>query len=181
MLWSTIKSCAPKALKEAFLTFDEFDLWWRERTILGFNDRRMYSLQSRRILQRDRGKCYPFILDVETNGELGESKIDSSCYIMTTDENGTQSQIVYKQHRSQQNLAWCSLLIGQLIPLVICESYAVWDRVKAEPALSGAFPWSCTRYSHVMCAFKRTLNLAVNLDISAPKGIIWSSLVFSKI
>ena len=43
-------------------------------------------------------------LDVETNGELGESKIDSSCYIMTTDENGTQSQIVYKQHRSQQNL-----------------------------------------------------------------------------
>ena len=64
----------------------------------------MYSLQSRRILQRDRGKCYPFILDVETNGELGESKIDSSCYIMTTVEKGTQSQIVYKQHRSHQNL-----------------------------------------------------------------------------
>lgn len=65
----------------------------------------MYSLQSRPILQRDRGKYYPFIMDVETNGELGESKIDSSCYIMTTDEKGTQSQIVYKQHRSHQNLS----------------------------------------------------------------------------
>ena len=168
MLWSTIKSCAPKALKEAFLTFNEFELWWRERTILGFNDRRMYSLQSRRILQRDRGKCYPFILDVETNGELGESKIDSSCYIMTTDEKGTQSQIVINSTDHIKIWAWCSLLIGQLIPLVICELYAVWDRVKAEPALSGAFPWSCTRYSHVMCAFKRKLNLAVNPDISAP-------------
>ena len=40
----------------------------------------------------------------QTNGELGESKIDSSCYIMTTDEKGTQSQIVCKQHRSHQNL-----------------------------------------------------------------------------
>lgn len=137
MLWSTIKSCAPKALKEAFLTFNEFDLWWRERTILGFNDRRMYSLQSRRILQRDRGKCYPFILDVETNGELGESKIDSSCYIMTTDENGTQSQIVYKQHRSQQNLGmvfvayWTTDTISDLWVICRvrpCESWARTER-----------------------------------------------------
>lgn len=137
MLWSTIKSCAPKALEEAFLTFNDFDLWWRERTILGFNDRRMYSLQSRRILQRDRGKCYPFILDVETNGELGESKIDSSCYIMTTDEKGTQSQIGYKQHRSHQNLgmvfvAYCTTdtisdlwVICRVRP---CESWARAER-----------------------------------------------------
>lgn len=137
MLWSTIKSCAPKALKEVFLTFNEFDLWWRERTILGFNDRRMYSLQSRRILQRDRGKCYPFILDVETNGELGESKIDSSCYIMTTDEKGTQSQIVYKQHRSHQNLDmvfvayWTTDTISDLWVICRvrpCESWARAER-----------------------------------------------------
>lgn len=137
MLWSTIKSCAPKALKEAFLTFNEFELWWRERTILGFNDRRMYSLQSRRILQRDRGKCYPFILDVETNGELGESKIDSSCYIMTTDEKGTQSQIVYKQHRSHQNLGmvfvayWTTDTISDLWVICRvrpCESWARAER-----------------------------------------------------
>jgi len=142
--------------------------------VLGFSDRRMYSLQSRRILQRDRWflirrKCYSVILDVETNRELGdESKTDSSCYIMTTDEKWTQSQIFINSTGNIKIWAWCSLLIRQLIPLVICESYAVWNRVKAEPALSGEFQWSCTRYSHVMCAFKRKLNLAVNPDISAP-------------
>lgn len=179
MLWSTIKSCAPKALKEAFLTFNEFDLWWRERTILGFNDRRMYSLQSRRILQRDRGKCYPWTLK-QTESWASQKLIQAaiSWQLMKMER---KVKLFINSADHSKIWAWCSLLIGQLIPLVICESYAVWDRVKAEPALSGAFPWSCTRYSHVMCAFKRKLNLAVNLDISAPKGIIWSSLVFSKI
>lgn len=169
MLWSTVKSCAPKALKEAFLTFNEFDLWWRERTILGF---------------KMIGVCIASKVGVFCSG-IGENAILSSWTLKQTESWASQkliqAAISWQLMKSESKVklfinstdhikiwTWCSLLIGQLIPLVICESYAVWDRVKAEPALSGAFPWSCTRYSHVMCAFKRKLNLAVNPDISAP-------------
>ena len=168
MLWSTIKSCAPKALKEVFLTFNEFDLWWRERTILGFNDRRMYSLQSRRIFSGIGENATLSSWTLKQMESWASQKLIQAAISWQLMKRECKVKLFINSTDHIKIWAWCSLLIGQLIPLVICESYAVWDRVKAEPALSGAFPWSCTRYSHVMCAFKRKLNLAVNPDISAP-------------
>lgn len=163
MLWSTIKSCAPKALKEAF--------FWLLTNLNCDDGKEQY-------LDLMIGVCIASKVGVFCSG-IGENATLSSWTLKLTESWASQKLIqaaiswqLMKRERKVKLFinstdhikiwAWCSLLIGQLIPLVICESYAVWDRVKAEPALSGAFPWSCTRYSHVMCAFKRTLNLATS-------------------
>lgn len=132
MLWSTIKSCAPNLL---------WRLFWLLTNLTCDDGKEQY-------LDLMIGVCIASKVGVfcsgigenailSTNGELGESKIDSSCYIMTTDEKGTQSQIVYKQHRSHQNLGmvfvayWTTDTISDLWVICRvrpCESWARAER-----------------------------------------------------